>query len=225
MPSIFYEHSWCGLFKKFQNSRVLKVVETLWVISKLLANWSCGMIGGQLWYVLNLEPDLTVILQICRQDMSYIPSLSVAWFKNVIFHRPSFRRGDLAMYASVGGGLGAPVPPPLKTSRKEKAKAPQILEVKLAEPPQEDSQSRGRAQLPSHYPGELLPPDFGVRDLATSVASNMGVSTHFVICDRHGPIVDSEATRGEVILIIDNSDLLFGNLQRTPRFTEMIYHL
>ena len=122
------------------------------------------------------------------------------------------------------------MPPPLKRSRKEKSKAPRILEVKLAEPPQEDSQSRGRAQLPSIILGSpvdlaLLPPDFGVRDLATSVASNMGVSTHFVICDRHGPIVDSEATRGEVILIIDNSDLLFGNLQRTPRFTEMIYHL
>ena len=103
------------------------------------------------------------------------------------------------MYASVGEGLGTCMPPPLKRSRNEKAKAPRILAVKLAEPPQEDAQSRGQAQLPSIILGspvdlELLPPDFGVRDLATTVESNMGVTTNFVICDRHGPIVDSEST-------------------------------
>ena len=34
-----------------------------------------------------------------------------------------------------------------------------------------------------------------------------GVSTNFVICDRHGPLDDSESTRGEVlnfILIIEH---------------------
>ena len=71
------------------------------------------------------------------------------------------------------------MPPPLKRSRKEKAKAPWILEVKLAEPHQENAKSRGRAHLPfiileSPVDLELLPQDFGVRDLATAVASNMG---------------------------------------------------
>ena len=45
-------------------------------------------------------------------------------------------------------GVGARVLPPLKRSRKEKAKAPRILEAKLAEPPKKMSKAEGGLSYP-----------------------------------------------------------------------------
>ena len=73
----------------------------------------------------------------------------------------------------------------------------------ITDPPATDGSSRGgRNQLPDVIfacPIDItsIPPDYEVRDVSAAVAQDSGVSSSYIIVERHGPIIDSGSTRGK----------------------------
>ena len=83
----------------------------------------------------------------------------------------------------------------------------------LADPPSSDARSghTGRANVRDIILGcpvdtSIRRPHYGVREISEAVSLNMGVSSHFLICDRHGPVINGASTRGPAYWSMFNSN-------------------